>query len=356
MIEKLELTNFRGIKSGKLKLSPITIMLGPNNSGKSTILEALFLAPNPFRTVPYFFKDLMSRPGRQRAPSRQALNVFYFLHKTLDYEGYASLFHNYNAKYSEIACKINGDEYSLRFINANPYIYVTTNKEMKQQSSVNIEGVQTFYFGRILFDRLAPDPVYDLKPFVKETLLINPNLTKFGYEYFKQQWAQIINARITRRIAEDTSTFSHESYKDFTMEPVFGGQLDLHAYLDDGRRIRLGDLGEGVQSYIVSKILYEVTDPEVLLWDDIESHLNPRILVYIADWFSQLLKEGKQVVLSTHSLEAAKVIAGVNEEKTGIYLTSLEDYHFKAKKLTLSKVEKLQESGIDARTAEALYL
>ncbi|RLF99594.1 MAG: hypothetical protein DRN49_04150 [Thaumarchaeota archaeon] len=43
MIKKLRLENFKGIKSGEIELAPLTILLGANNSGKTTILEALFL-------------------------------------------------------------------------------------------------------------------------------------------------------------------------------------------------------------------------------------------------------------------------------------------------------------------------
>jgi energy-coupling factor transporter ATP-binding protein EcfA2 len=44
MIKELFLKNFRGIKTGHLKdFSQVNILLGPNNSGKSTILESLYL-------------------------------------------------------------------------------------------------------------------------------------------------------------------------------------------------------------------------------------------------------------------------------------------------------------------------
>lgn len=74
MIKILKLENFRGIKKGEIKLAPLTILLGPNNSGKTTILEALFPAPNPFRKVPYF-------------PLITPLKVIHSLHKTLEDEG-----------------------------------------------------------------------------------------------------------------------------------------------------------------------------------------------------------------------------------------------------------------------------
>jgi len=40
---KLELSNFRGIKSGSVVFPPHAVLLGANNTGKSTIAEALAL-------------------------------------------------------------------------------------------------------------------------------------------------------------------------------------------------------------------------------------------------------------------------------------------------------------------------
>ena len=53
MISHLSLRNFKGVKQGELPLFPLTILVGTNNAGKTSILEALFLAPNPFRSVPF---------------------------------------------------------------------------------------------------------------------------------------------------------------------------------------------------------------------------------------------------------------------------------------------------------------
>ena len=45
MIERLEITGYRGIARGDLpSLAPLTVLVGPNNSGKSSVLEALYLA------------------------------------------------------------------------------------------------------------------------------------------------------------------------------------------------------------------------------------------------------------------------------------------------------------------------
>lgn len=80
MITKLRIKNFRGIKEGEIELAPLTILLGGNNSGKTTILEALFLAPNPFREVPYVIGG-----------SQIAAAVVHAMHETLSSKGHAFL-------------------------------------------------------------------------------------------------------------------------------------------------------------------------------------------------------------------------------------------------------------------------
>src|SRR5262245_55704124 len=42
-IAKLEIKNFRGIREGVVRFSPHTVLVGPNNCGKTTVIEALAL-------------------------------------------------------------------------------------------------------------------------------------------------------------------------------------------------------------------------------------------------------------------------------------------------------------------------
>ena len=344
MIESLKIKNFRGIKEGELKLSTLTILLGGNNSGKTAILEALFLAPNPFRRVPYVV-------GRYNS----AAEVVHSMHETLNSQGFAFLLNKYTAENAEIECKVNGDEFLLRFIRKGESILVSTNKEMRSYNTEFTEGKEIKYFGGLELSSFKTYP-YDSGLFINNTLLISPKFVKIGYDYLEENWASIINLGVCRKVAEEASELSAERYKDITIEPFLGKKLAIYAYLEDGTRIRLGDLGEGIQNYILARILYEVEKPEVLLWDDVEAHLNPRILLNIAEWFSGIVEDGKQIIVTTHSLEAAKTIAGLNEEKARIYLISLDNNILKAKEFTLEEIDKLIEAGIDVRVAELLLL
>ncbi|MFQ5820829.1 MAG: AAA family ATPase [Candidatus Heimdallarchaeota archaeon] len=56
MIKRFRVQNFKGIRDADLELRPITILIGANDSGKSTIAQALLLIKQSMylRIVSYF--------------------------------------------------------------------------------------------------------------------------------------------------------------------------------------------------------------------------------------------------------------------------------------------------------------
>ena len=345
MIRRLELRNFKGVERGGVELSPLTILVGPNNSGKTTILEALFLAPNPFRTVPYV------REGRTEPV--MAAELIHLLHKTLESEGYVFLLRNYAVDKAEISW----DGVSLTFVKQGESIMVMVNKQFSKHLWLVQEGVWKVGDLSTRSSEVCPYS-YPLKcDLISENALLfsSAALSRFGFEYLRQNWTPIVNSGVCRRVAREVSELVQEEYMDLTIEP-FLGALSINAYLKDGRRIRLGDLGEGVQNYIVARILYESGNYKVLLWDDIEAHMNPTMLMAVAEWFSDLVEKGDQVILTTHSLEATRVIASMAGDKCSICLTSLENGVLNSRKLSLAEVEKLLEAGVDIRSTAGLLV
>jgi putative ATP-dependent endonuclease of the OLD family len=43
LIADLQIENFRGIRTGRVRIGPHTVFFGPNNCGKTTVIEALAL-------------------------------------------------------------------------------------------------------------------------------------------------------------------------------------------------------------------------------------------------------------------------------------------------------------------------
>jgi len=342
VIERLQLEGFRGIKAGEIQLAHLTILVGPNNSGKTSILEALFLLPNPLRKVPY--------------GDHTAASLIEHVHKTLDSEGYAFLFYNYdyNAGKTRLQCEAYGEPHTLELAHWRDYIWLITNRTLRSRNLFDGKEVNCFGF---LSPAASGQTIVDDTTFILEdSLLFNPRLMEEAISYLRSNWVSIINQGITKRVAKEASKLTYDTYEDLTIEPYLAGRYAVYAYMKDGRRVRLGDLGDGLQSYMVSRILYEVSRPQLLLWDDVEAHFNPRILHAVALWVGELLREGRQVVVSTHSLEAVRILAGVNQEQAKIQLTHLKDGELKLRALTFEEVEELTKAGVDVRVGEQLLI
>ena len=329
MIKRVRIRNFRGVREGELELAPLSILLGANNSGKTTVLEALLLAHGPVHKLPY--------------PDVTALELLRDLHMTLGGAGFSFLLHNYSAEEARIAVESDEGTWELLLMRKGDVILVREPPELGGQELKLRVGRGDFAYGSRGFSR---------------ALFIRSDLAKLAYRYLKSVWPDVW--KHAPRVAEELSKLVHEDYVNFTMEPFHGGEVTLYAFLRDGRRVRLGDLGDGVRVLAVAMLLHELVKPKLLLWDDVEAHMNPSMLLHLAGWLARRVSDGVQVVLSTHSLEAAETIASAAEEVAGgeayIHLLSLRDGVLRARSMSVDEVERYRRAGIDVRVGEGLLL
>ncbi len=360
MVKRLKLENFRGVKKGEIELGDLTILVGSNNSAKTTILEALFLLPNPFRSVPYMIPaptlSTNSPDVSQKTLSIEltSASLVHEMHKTLNSQGYIFLFYKYLAEEATIGWD---DDNYLKFVKSGRTIYATSNIPSFKGAHIpmpkgDIDSFGWLYLSDARCEEFAETQGKLLTP---ESLLISSEFTEFSYWYMNNNWANIFNLGIAKEVAKDISRMVNENFVNITIEPFLGGNLSIFGFLEDGSRVRLGDLGSGAQIYIVSRMLYELKKPKLLLWDDIEAHLNPRMLVRIGEWFSELIEDGVQVVVSTHSLEAVRILAELNKNAV-ICLTSIDDGILKERKMSIEEVDNLQSAGVDVRLADKMII
>jgi energy-coupling factor transporter ATP-binding protein EcfA2 len=330
VIHQLRLRNFKGVVEGEAELDKLTILVGPNNSGKTTILEALFLAPNPLRQVPY-------------VPTT-AVQLLLEYHKTLSETGYTFLLNKYIA--NNMVIKVDDLELLFTKINGSGIAVKVTYLSQSGETGILDLGY------------LRPDGNVEVRSNVQiadNTLLLSTKLAKFAHEYLQSRWIEILNTRAPALISREVSRFVSEEYVNVTAEPFMAGSMTFYVMLADGTRIRLSDLGAGVHLYVVNRLLYEHYRPDVVLWDDLETHFNPRLLTHVAEWFADLVEEGKQVIVSTHSLEVVETLTAFVED-AAVLLTSLRDGKLKVRKLGPKELEEWAKAGIDPRYAEALLL
>jgi hypothetical protein len=345
VIKRLRLENFKGVIEGEVELDKLTILVGPNNSGKTTILEALFLAPNPFRLVPYY---LPSHPST-------AIELLQEYHKTLSEKGYTFLLNKYIAK--NMVIKV--DDRELLFTkDSEAGISIYTNYLPVGYSSTILHKIgekDYMYLGYLKPDGSVSPYFQSVLITEDNTLIFSTKLVKFAHDYLQNKWIEILNTGVPALIAKDVSRFVSEEYWNISAEPFIAGSMTFYVLLADGTRIRLGDLGAGVHLYIINRLLYEHYKPDVVLWDDLETHFNPRLLSHITEWFADLVEEGKQVIVSTHSLEVVeKIISYVNDAT--VLLTSLRDGKLRVRRVKPDELEEWAKAGIDPRYAEVFLL
>ncbi len=161
-----------------------------------------------------------------------------------------------------------------------------------------------------------------------------------------RRWVEV--QPLTIKVARWISQLSWEPIVNITLEP-FGGQatnFTLYALLEDGGRIRVGDLGDGAKNLLTLMLLYELSKPEILLIDDLESHMNPRALDVMLDWLSGEVDKGLRLVASTHSLDVAKRFLSRLEGSKAV-LVGLKAGKLSYRSFTLKELEELESSGLD---------
>jgi len=333
VIRGLKLRYFRGVVRGYVDLAPLTVLVGPNNSGKTTVLEALLLA--------HGFRDVAGL---------SVFSILSVIHKTLESVGVDHLVYGYGAKarravttyivdsqVKSIAVDVSSER--LRFY----YVEGLDADELIEVSELERIGEMIAEISRFtltLWRRIT-------SKFIADTLLLRDDLMREYQNFIYGNWVDFVNSGITGEVARWVSRVVGEDYLDVTAEPV-GGRHTLLLYKSDRTRVRLGDVGDGVQVLVVAKMLVDYLKPEVILWDDVESHMNPRALQLLALWLSDLAELGRQIVVSTHSIEAARLILKVAPKATLIRL-ELKSGTLETKGLTVEDLEKLEELGVDVR-------
>ncbi|HEV51762.1 MAG TPA: ATP-binding protein [Thermoprotei archaeon] len=203
-----------------------------------------------------------------------------------------------------------------------------------------------------VFQSLNGQPGNAISP-IGTPLFFSSDLIQDAVRFMHSNWIFIANSGAPLEVAKEISEFSNEKYMGLTDEPFINGNA-LYAYRLDGKRIRLADLGFGIQDYVAVRLLYEYIKPKFVLWDDAESHLNPLAIIRVAEWLSGL--KDTNVVITTHSLELAQIMLEGVEDRGAAILLSLDKGKLKSKKMTAKELDELRAAGVDARLAEGLLL
>ena len=318
MLNNLKVKEFKGIKECErpIEFSKFNLLMGANNAGKSSILEALFLFPTPNVPLPLF--------GRDR------FEVLEWLHGDLK-----AVIYRYSGV-GVVECEVKNKTFSLELELEAGRRALKISIE-KAPVSLNLREIAEALGGGLSEDELLTYVIFI------------PNSDEFRKNLARElanRWDEVEKTGAHVRLVDHfISKVVEDKFTEITLrrsEMVIRKELP-----GDVAYVRLSDVGDGIKRFLTSALWVEAIQPKVVLWDDLESSAHPSLINAIIEW---LMSRDWQVVASTHSIDVLRelVVAEPKEAKV-IQLRKSYDDMLSWKELSLDEVEDLINKGQDVR-------
>lgn len=324
----MNIKEFRGIKecNKPLTFSEFTVIIGRNNSGKSSILEALSLLPLPQTSY--------------RLPYHQENRI-------------------------DLLTKLRGGRTSLLYAYSGSAIikYVVKNRKWKLTLEETLEPklqISKIEQGHILNDPLnAISVALGKKPGkgsarrVNQMVFYIPNDSLFLEEIAKALQIEKNQNFVTKTGAHArVAKLINECVDDKYSEVLFSPDLRLRKETPNNiLYIKIKDLGDGIKKIAVLFMWLEALKPSLILWDDFEGSAHPALLKRVMNWLIKgRKKHGWQIILSTHSIDVLNILLDLKPTGAKVIQTKKTDNDILThKSLNLEKLEDLFDANQDPR-------
>lgn len=334
MISGVYVSGFRGIREGRIdSLRQVTLLVGKNGAGKSSILEALYLASayvsaeDEVRKIDKLDYIVHRRGGRGGWDEARR-----FLWHMGDVEAPIKICLDIKDKIFEFeVVDLPKKERPIRHVQPKTE---TPGEKMRPKASLAGEGVPTEVY-KLLRDLL----------FVDENLVRNPATVE------TYAWPRVLTKRLDKLVVEIIREEFEPDAEGLTYAPSDGG---YYLMLQTARTaIRIDDLGDGARAALLTTTLILAYKPTVLLIEEPELHMHPAGLYAYMKILTKLAKEmGFQVIATTHSIDLIQIAQALSQEVgidvSAIYLER-EEGILKARNFAAEDVELLKKLGIDIR-------
>ena len=317
-IESLRLNRFRGVReSESIKFSKFTILIGRNNSGKTSVLEAISLLSDGL-----YYNVFERTPVINTYPHELIVKLHGSRSFTYNYVGIASV--TYSVKGYEIGFLIDskGNCKSL-------YPNIPEKVRKLLLNVFNIEDSNELVH-QVLF---VPNDSVFLKELQKNIIS-------------KDNWFKVVDSNAHKTAIDVISGTVHDK---FTEVIVQFDELSVRKEIPGRGPIypRVYDLGDGIERVLTVILWLETFKPKIVLWDDIEVAAHPGLIESVLRWLSS---RDWQVIISTHSFDVLDRLVAIRPKDASVIVLSKDSSdRLTCKVLELDEVEEYFSKGIDIR-------
>ncbi len=321
VVSRLEIQEFRGIRklTKPLELARFNVLVGRNNTGKTAILEALYIFSKPFPSV----RDLLFNTSRVEFLAELHGGVESLVY---GYAGEARLrFHVYD-----------------KTVNVVVFSRKTVNVTMDDASLLSYDDYVNFVKATLGVDLENQELAFYIP---NSTRVLNELRTRLVESTV---WSIIVKRGLHRKVIKELIV--PVVYDRFTEVIIERGELKVRKEVDDEvgpLYIDVRDLGEGVKRVLLAALAIEYVQPRIVLWDDIEVAAHPGLIRAVLKWLSS---REWQVLITTHSIDVLNELLQVRPKECQVIVlvkTSNDEVNYRV--LTLDELEELMDRGIDVR-------
>jgi len=354
MLREITIEGFRGIAQGCLKnFSEINVFIGKNQMGKSTILEAIYMAG--------YLVTQFDELGRDR--------VSYIVNRRVrrSHVTYDGLWYQYKTS-KPFVIKLYFDEYVLpiHFV-MRQYIesYVEINDVMFRRAASDWRG-GWYYKGRAVngwvstsYHKLAEYMKVDVERlkrtfnYLEKVFLVDSTFSQSFEDIERKIWRKIVINRLDKRIIKIINESYDLDIEDFTYIPWIKENYYLVAKFPH-ISIRVDELGDGIRYAIAILSAVVTAENTALLIEEPENHQHTGALRHLIHAILLLAKENNlQLFISTHSLETLQALLEFSEKmqvKLRIYHLLLENGKLLGREIDQIDAKLLTDLGYDLRT------
>lgn len=305
-LTSIAVRRFKRIENIELPLDDVTLLIGANNSGKSSILQAIHFAVSIAQTAKLVGEGVSWRQDAFELSFNPSQLMYSPVSDVLSLATGGRLM---EARISQIEIEFNA-EGGLKTV-------VGLRRGRNRNIAATIAGRE---IGEQLMDLAEPFTVYapGLAGVPKEERFMSPGVVR---RVVARGDANLVLRNVLRMLSEDEVAWS-----DFTsaMQSIFPGMvidvefeadtaenIEVHFNFDGGARFPLDAAGTSVlQASQLLAYIY-LFRPKVLILDEPDSHLHPDNQRILCSTVSSLAKEkGFQALISTHSRHVLDTMRG----------------------------------------------
>ncbi|MHA1594250.1 MAG: ATP-dependent nuclease [Candidatus Baldrarchaeia archaeon] len=348
-IERIEVENFRGIRKTSIDgLRQLTILIGRNGAGKSSLLEALYLVSSCASIRDDIRGEikldyLISRRGG-RGDWNTSRDVLWYQMDTsqdivirLHVSGRPLEFHIFDRNISLSAPHL---EFPVCLLTEEGFI------ELSNGYLISKSGTSYTRHEDLLGKYSDVKKLLENVLFIDHKLLSKPSLIE-GYA-----WAKVASKRLDKEIVSMIRDEFEMEAEGLTFLPI--GKTYLLALQTSKTTVRIDDLGDGARIAILISLLLLASNPTLVLIEEPENHMHPAGLKSLTSFILKLAKSRSfQLLVSTHSVEFVSIAKEVAEnlgiEASVIYLERNSEGIVAPRSFSLEDAELLRKLGIDIR-------